>query len=149
VPIVTITATDTMSGVQNAFVSVDSASYDSWEPDPAEPSSFSVALPLGGGVHTLSWIVFDNAGNAAEGAAAFSADRFTIAPSKSNSHGSITPSGRQTVSYGDSKTFVMRPFSGYKISKVVVDGKSVGAKTSYTFRNVKANHTIKVYFVRK
>jgi hypothetical protein len=43
----------------------------------------------------------------------------------------------------------MKAYNHYKISKVVVDGKSVGAKSSYRFSHIKASHTIRVYFVHK
>ena len=81
--------------------------------------------------------------------ATFAINRYTITPSRSNTHGSITPSTKQTVNYGGSKKFTMRAYTHYKISKVLVDGKSRGAKTSYTFTNVKKAHTIRVYFVHK
>lgn len=81
--------------------------------------------------------------------ATFAINRYTITPSRSNKHGRITPSTKQTVNYGSRKTFTMKAYARYKIKKVVVDGVSVGAKTSYTFSNIKRNHTIRVYFVRK
>jgi hypothetical protein len=79
----------------------------------------------------------------------FAINTYTIKPSRSNKHGTIKPSSSQTVDYGGSKKFTMKPARNYKISKVVVDGKSVGKKTSYTFKNVSRSHTIKVYFVHK
>jgi len=80
-------------------------------------------------------------------AAAFAINTYTITPQKSNSHGSISPSSRQTVNYGGSKRFTFKPKSGYKVSKVTVNGRNVGKKTSYTVSNVTQNTTIKVYFV--
>jgi hypothetical protein len=50
------------------------------------------------------------------------------------------------VSYGGIKTFTITPKTGYRIAGVVVDGKSVGAVTRYTFSNVTANHTIAATF---
>lgn len=63
-------------------------------------------------------------------------------------NGSITPAGTATVNNGASQTYTITPASGYKISSVTVDGVSVGAVASYTFSNVKANHTIKAIFKR-
>lgn len=81
--------------------------------------------------------------------AVFAINTYKITPSRSNTHGWISPHTVQTVNYGSSKKFTITVSPGYKIQKVVVDGTSVGVKTSYTFSNVKANHTIKAYFVLK
>ncbi|MGQ9847103.1 MAG: VPS10 domain-containing protein, partial [Bacteroidales bacterium] len=64
----------------------------------------------------------------------------------SGTGGTISPSGTITVNYGDSKTFTITPNSGYKISNVKVDGKSVGAVSSYTFVNITSDHTIEATF---
>jgi hypothetical protein len=78
--------------------------------------------------------------------ATFAIDTFTITPS-AGLHGSITPSGVQTVKWSyNSSTFVMKPAAGYKVHDVWVDGVSVGAVLSYKFTGVKANHTISVSF---
>ena len=50
------------------------------------------------------------------------------------------------VKYGNDKTFKIVPKFGYDIKKVYVDGKSVGRRSSYTFKNVKQKHTIKAVF---
>lgn len=60
--------------------------------------------------------------------------------------GSISPDGRVRVDRGDDQTFRITPDDGYEIADVLVDGESVGAVSSYTFENVRANHTIKVIF---
>ncbi|MGB9794689.1 copper amine oxidase N-terminal domain-containing protein [Caldisericum exile] len=73
---------------------------------------------------------------------------FTIT-SSSSSGGTITPSSTITVNYGDSKTFNITPNPGYKIKDVLVDGKSVGAVSSYTFSNITSNHTIEVTFEKQ
>ena len=49
---------------------------------------------------------------------------------------------------GDDQTFSINPINGYRISDVIVDGKSVGAVSTYIFDSVKANHTIQVKFVK-
>ena len=46
-----------------------------------------------------------------------------------------------------SKLPCIDPNSGYAVKDVVVDGKSVGAVTTYTFSKVDANHTIAATFV--
>jgi hypothetical protein len=67
----------------------------------------------------------------------------------SNIGGSISPSGLITVNYGDSKTFTIIPNSGYKISNVKVDGKSMGPVSTYTFTNITSNHTIEAVFLKQ
>ena len=62
--------------------------------------------------------------------------------------GSISPSGKVRVDRGDDQTFRITPDDGYEIADVLVDGESVGAVSSYTFENVRANHTIEVVFER-
>ncbi|MGV1099632.1 RCC1 domain-containing protein [Thiovibrio sp. JS02] len=61
--------------------------------------------------------------------------------------GTISPAGPVDVSKGGSLTFSITPDAGYRVGRVVVDGKAKGAITSYTFDNVtSAGHTIKAYF---
>lgn len=40
------------------------------------------------------------------------------------------------------QTFTFNPDNGYEVSDVLVDGKSIGAKGSYTFKDVDAQLTI-------
>ena len=60
-------------------------------------------------------------------------------------HAGINPSGTITVIEGNDQTFTMTTDTGYQISDVLVDGSSVGAVSSYTFRDVQADHEIAVY----
>lgn len=61
--------------------------------------------------------------------------------------GSIDPEGSVKVTKGNSKSFTITPLTPcYEIEDVLVDGESVGAVDTYTFTNVKANHTIEVSF---
>ncbi len=62
--------------------------------------------------------------------------------------GSINPGGNVYVTAGQGKTFTIAADQGYKISDVLVDGKSVGAVTSYTFSNVSTAHTIEVIYLK-
>ena len=61
-------------------------------------------------------------------------------------NGSITPNGVVKVEKGEDKTFKIKAEKGYEIADVLVDGKSVGAVAKYTFKNVKAKHTIEATF---
>jgi predicted ester cyclase len=71
----------------------------------------------------------------------------TITPTP-GAHGQITPPLAQTVAAGGAVTFEMVPDEGYHVADVVVDGTSVGARTSYEFTNVRADHTISAGFAR-
>jgi len=63
------------------------------------------------------------------------------------SGGTIFPTGTVLVSDGSNQSFTIATTSGeFHISRVLVDGVSVGAVTSYTFTKVKADHTIEVSF---
>lgn len=80
----------------------------------------------GGGTVSSSFVIKANAGNG----------------------GIISPSGNVSVKRGDDQTFSINPINGYRIADVIVDGKSVGAVSLYTFENVRANHTIEVVFTK-
>lgn len=71
--------------------------------------------------------------------------RYTIT-AEAGDGGSISPSGRVSVTAGANRTFTITADDGYEIADVIVDDESVGAVSSYTFKNVRANHTIKVIF---
>lgn len=71
--------------------------------------------------------------------------RHTITASAGDG-GSIDPDGSVRVRRGSDQAFTITPNEGYKISDVLVDGESVGAVRSYTFENVRANHTIEAVF---
>lgn len=60
--------------------------------------------------------------------------------------GTITPEGTGKVLRGTDKTFTITPDTDYVISDVLVDGKSVGAVTSYTFETVREDHSIQAIF---
>lgn len=63
--------------------------------------------------------------------------------------GSISPNGTTKVKYGEDKTFTITPNEGYEIKAVIVDGQDKGKITSYTFNDVKGEHTISASFVKK
>ena len=73
------------------------------------------------------------------------AQKYTIAATAGEG-GSITPNGDVSVKEGASQTFAITADNGYEIADVLVDGSSVGAVESYTFSDVKANHTISASF---
>jgi hypothetical protein len=61
-------------------------------------------------------------------------------------NGSITPEGIVTVNYGSNKTYTITPNNGYHVADVLINGASIGAVTSYTFKNIHSNQTISATF---
>lgn len=73
---------------------------------------------------------------------------YTIKAS-AGANGTISPNGSVSVARGKDQTFTISAINGYRIADVLVDGKSVGNVSTYTFENVKANHTIEAKFVKQ
>ena len=72
-----------------------------------------------------------------------------VITSTAGTGGTISPLGTVSVPGGGSQTFTITPNTGYGVSKVTVDGASVGAVSSYAFNSVTANHTIAATFTTK
>jgi len=69
----------------------------------------------------------------------------------SGSHGSVSPSGKTTVNYGDSQTYTINPDSGYETDTITVNGVALATTplpSSYTFSNVTSDDVISVTFVK-
>ncbi len=62
--------------------------------------------------------------------------------------GQIAPANKVSVTSGGSKTFTITANTGYVIDDVLVDGKSVGAVSTYTFDKVTKAHTIEARFAQ-
>jgi len=62
--------------------------------------------------------------------------------------GSINPSGPVNVAHGTDATFAVNPADCYHVADVLVDGVSQGPKTTYTFMDVRADHTIQATFAQ-
>ena len=77
--------------------------------------------------------------------AMFVADGVVITAS-AGPHGSISPLGDVQVAMGADQKFTITPDAGYKVADVLVDGKSVGPVSSYTFTKVAVSHTIAASF---
>ncbi|KAB2641276.1 MAG: leucine-rich repeat protein, partial [Verrucomicrobia bacterium] len=60
--------------------------------------------------------------------------------------GTVTPAGSTYLNPGASQAYTITPTPGYGITDVTVDGVSQGVRTSYTFSNVQAPHTIAATF---
>lgn len=76
----------------------------------------------------------------------FSINKFTITAA-SGLNGTLSPLGSTIVSYDDSLVISILPDTGYHIVSVLVDAINVGAIPSYTFRNIRANHSISATFI--
>ena len=97
----------------------------------------------GGKTAACTVTVADKGGSSGSGS---SVVRYTISVIQS-AGGSISPS-TTSVARGSGKSFTITPDEGYVIADVRVDGRSVGAVSSYTFENVSAKHTITAEFTR-
>ena len=74
---------------------------------------------------------------------------FITITASSGHGGSITPSSKLHVGYGLSKMFVIKPWRGYSISDIEVDGVSIDPVNMYMFTNLIEDHTIRATFKRK
>jgi hypothetical protein len=63
-------------------------------------------------------------------------------------NGSISPAGAVSVVADGNQALTITPDPGYQILSVIVDGTNKGDVKTYTFYNVKTNHTIAAYFKR-
>lgn len=61
-------------------------------------------------------------------------------------NGSISPEGSFNAPEGTNLSFAITAKSGYRVYDVHVDGVSVGAVGSYTFRGIQENHSIAARF---
>ena len=60
--------------------------------------------------------------------------------------GTISRQGQKSVIKGEDATYAIIPDWGYMVSDVIIDGKSKGNITSYTFKNISGSHTISAKF---
>ncbi|MCR5402646.1 MAG: InlB B-repeat-containing protein [Butyrivibrio sp.] len=75
-----------------------------------------------------------------------SATTYKLTSGVANAGGSVIPGGDYVVAEGGSVTYNIVPQSDYRINAVIVDGNNIGTVASYTFNNVKGNHTITASF---
>ena len=105
--------------------------FTGWTSDGETEPKLTVTIPVGttgGLVFTAHWV------------------EVATIDATADEHGKIDPAGTITVPKGESKTFTITPDPGYYIKDVLVDGKSVGAVSMYTFKEVVADHTIHAAF---
>lgn len=63
--------------------------------------------------------------------------------------GTISPGGTTTVSAAGQLTYTIKANEGYYIADVKVDGKSVGAVSSFAFEKITTSNTIEASFAKK
>lgn len=111
--------------------------------------------------YVVDYVVIDGVNSGAQSSYTFSAvtashtidayfkvkpvTQYTITAS-AGANGTISPAGSVAVNEGSSQTFTMTPNAGYVIDKLIVDGTTIAAQSTYTFAHVTANHTISVSF---
>ncbi len=101
----------------------------------------------GESVGALSYYTFSNtmADHTITAVFTEAASNYTISAS-AGAGGSISSAGDNTVAQGENLSLTLTPNSGYHVADVLVDGVSVGAVSSYTFSNVRVDHTIVASF---
>ena len=114
---------------------------------PSTGYSIDRVIVDGSSVGAVSTYTFSNVTANHTISASFKADTTTYTITASaGTGGTISPAGTVTVSRNASRSFTIAPNKGYSIDRVIVDGSSVGAVSTYTFSNVTANHTISASF---
>ena len=78
----------------------------------------------------------------------FPAPPFYSILASASTGGSIDPDGNIYIQEGNEQTFTIAPENGYEIDDVIVDAIPMGPITSYTFENVKKDHTIEANFIQ-
>lgn len=73
---------------------------------------------------------------------------YTLNSKIEEGQGAISPAGMVSVPEGMDVTYTFAPAKNYTISAVAIDGKSVGAVPSYTFKNIRENHSVSVKFAQ-
>lgn len=77
---------------------------------------------------------------------------FATITASAGENGSISVAGVYELPYGEEKTYTITPDEHYVVADVLVDGVSVGAVTSYTFKNEtegRTTHTIEASFTKE
>ena len=154
VPVYTITATAGSHGTitPNGQVSVAEGGNQSFTIVPS--SGYRIASVMVDGVEAINELAdgvytFTNVTSDHTIAATFSAiPTYTIVATY-GVHGMISPAGSISVIEGRNQTFVLTPDEGYHIATLTVDGEDGMLdifNMSYTFYDVRENHTIDVTF---
>ena len=79
--------------------------------------------------------------------ASFAINRFTVT-AKAGDHGSIDPSGAQTVNYHDAVSFTVTPDKGYRIASLSGCGVQLSEGNIYTTEPVTGDCTVEAAFAK-
>jgi hypothetical protein len=112
---------------------------------PAAGYGIMDVLVDGSSVGAVATYAFTNVTGNHTIAASFQANPSYTITASAGANGTISP-GTLTVLGGASRKFTITAVAGYRVADVLVDGASVGARTSYTFSNVQGDHTISASF---
>ena len=77
---------------------------------------------------------------------ASSDDKNFVITAINGDNGTISPKGDIIIQNGADADFSITPDEGYSIKSLIVDGENKGALSSYSFKNVKDNHSIIAQF---
>lgn len=127
-------------------ISVDYGTFKTFNIIPNTGYHVADVLVDGSSVGPQTTYTFPNVTAGHTISAAFALNTLTLTAT-AGSGGSITPPGTTTVGRGSSQTFYFLPDPCYRVADVVIDGSSIGARSSYTFTNITTDHTISASFV--
>ena len=139
-------ATDSNGSISKVNFKINNSYYST---DTTAPYTGNFT-PTTTGTYKIAARAFDNTNTATEKFVTIT----VVKPQSSNfiinattsANGSISPSGSVTIASGTNKTFTFSPYNGYIIDKILVNGVSVGAVSSYTLTNITSNQTISASF---
>jgi hypothetical protein len=123
-------------------------------------STFSVqpVAALSPGVHTATLSIQTNEGSTTAINSSFtvkekpssgrggSSNVYYTVTATAGKGGAISPQGKTTISSGGQQSYTITADRGYEIKEVLIDGKGIGALSSYTFSGITGNHTIEAIF---
>jgi len=64
----------------------------------------------------------------------------------SGQHGMIEPEGNLIVAKNDQQVFNILPDNGFEIEKLIIDGMTIAQSKTYTFNDIRSNHSIAASF---
>jgi len=95
---------------------------------------------------TITLAISDDKGGRVERSFILTVNKYQINAS-AQGKGQIVPSGLIAVNTNTSSiTFQVQPENGYMIDYLIVDGQTIRARPTYTFRNVAEDHSIEAIF---
>ena len=111
----------------------------------ADCYDIETVLVDGQDVGPVASYVFDNVTASHTVSATFIQREFLLLPMPS-AGGSILPGEADIVACGSDYTYQFVPDEGYHITAIVVDGETLPAAETYTFENIRDNHTVTALF---